>query len=580
MIADRGLLFLAGFCWDLSLFLLSRNRGVLGLVYLILCIMPLCLATSYFMALDCLWGEFGCGCSMINCFSPFARALLAPSQLYFYCHSNATSVLAIFCSYFLCFSLLNCFLYHLEGMTTELLLLSHASCFFIFLVLLSQSFFYFLVEHLCLSSSAGYFSLLFSWHWFLCILWTFVFTEWCFMVSGCIGLALQPMASPRFLRVDLSLVFVVVGWYTTLVVYLPAQVCIRGWNLDFQPACLCCCLSGSDPTWILLGGCCSKDPLFLLHRCPFRISVASSFELWQPHSSVALFWTHDVLDFVPWLSEVIFPFSPSGLTTVWQSAFFQYCLFNFESVLSFWCLCMVRGCGMLLPQPKASLLYTFWVWIVFNLSLVIFKILKCVFNVSKDGLSWYTLAFFQVLSGPSFGPGTLHFTAQLMAPCSFIFSKPLCLIPHILVPQQLLFWRCLWLGNTVLWRFLLYLLTCIMNILVFATMNCIAPLWQCSLCKWFDYIAMYFSSPAYFFVQGSVTHFLSPCLYLYFSLLLVLSSLDPYSRFYFWIPFWQTIKGTASQSLLFSFRISLLLQYDLFGSMDLIYVYSYPFILK
>jgi len=146
MIADRGLLFLAGFCWGLSLFLLSRNRGVLGLVYLILCIMPLCLATSYFMALDCLWGEFGCGCSMINCFSPFARALLAPSQLYFYCHSNATSILAIFCSYFLCFSLLNCFLFHLEGMTNELLLLSHASCSFIFLVLLSQPFFIFLLS--------------------------------------------------------------------------------------------------------------------------------------------------------------------------------------------------------------------------------------------------------------------------------------------------------------------------------------------------------------------------------------------------------------------------------------------------
>jgi len=35
------------------------------------------------------------------------------------------------------------------------------------------------------------------------------------MVRGYKGLPLQPMASPWFLRVDLSLAFVVFGWYTT-----------------------------------------------------------------------------------------------------------------------------------------------------------------------------------------------------------------------------------------------------------------------------------------------------------------------------------------------------------------------------
>ena len=204
--------------------------------------------------------------------------------------------------------------------------------------------------------------------------------------------------------------------------------------------------------------------------------------------------------------------------------------------MSFWCLFMVRGCGIILPQSKASLLHNFLVWIAFNLSLIFLKVLECVFIASKYGLRCYTLAFFQVLSGPSFSPGTLHFAAKLVAPCSFISSKSLCLMLHRLVLQQFLFWRCLWLGIAVFCSLLLYFLKCIVIILVLDILDCIAILWPCSIRRWYVFVAMYFSSPAYIFLHGSVTHLLSQCLYIRFLFMMVSRFLGPCSRFIFGFP--------------------------------------------
>jgi len=97
MIGGRGLLFLAGFCWDFSLFMLYRNRGVLGLVYLFLCIIPLCVATSSFLALDCIWGRLGVVAACLSVSPPLLR-LYSPLLS---CLFSATLMQPLFWSFFL-----------------------------------------------------------------------------------------------------------------------------------------------------------------------------------------------------------------------------------------------------------------------------------------------------------------------------------------------------------------------------------------------------------------------------------------------------------------------------------------------
>ena len=239
-------------------------------------------------------GVLGCGFSMFIWFSPFVRVVFAPSQLYFLCHFNATSVLVMFCRYFLWFFFLTCFLFHLGWVGNGHLLLFNAFCLILLLVLFDKSLCDVLAGHICLISSPGHFYFLYYWPWFLCVLWPVESVWWCSVVRGYKGLPLRPMASPWFLRFDLSLAFVVFCWYTTMVVGLLSQFCIRVWNLVFQSACFCRCPSGSDSAWFLKGDYCSKEPLLLLRLHLFGISVASSLELWQPHPSVVLLWTHDV----------------------------------------------------------------------------------------------------------------------------------------------------------------------------------------------------------------------------------------------------------------------------------------------
>ena len=203
------------------------------MVYLFLCIIPLCVATSSFLVLHCMWGVFGCDCRLFFCFSPFAKAVSAPSQLYFLCHFNATSVLVIFCRHFLWFFLLNCFLYHLGWVGNGLLLLLHAFCFVLFLALIYKS-------------SADLFFFLYYSDCSFSVLWTVESAGWCSVVRGYKGLPFQPMVSLWNLSFELALTFVVCRWYSSLVVALLSPVCIRVWNIVFQPACFFTCPSGSD----------------------------------------------------------------------------------------------------------------------------------------------------------------------------------------------------------------------------------------------------------------------------------------------------------------------------------------------
>ena len=307
MVSGKDLFLVVSLCWGSSLVKLGRNRGGFGLVYLFLCIIPLCMATSSFLALQCMWGVLGCDCSLYVCFSPFAQAVSAPSPLYSLCHFNINSVLFNCWRHFSWYFHLHYYWNYLGWMDNGLLFLLHAIYFAVCLwfcpmhyywnclgwksnklMLLSHAFWF------VVNASSGLFM---CWRHFLWLLLLYYFwTQLGWMGSGLLSVLHTYCRVIFWMLFYKSAEFVVClyslscsfsvhwtvqsdGWFA-LLFGLPFIVlsCSQGWNVGFQLARFFSCPSGSDSTWFSLGDCCSKDCLCLLRKLLFGIRVASLFK--------------------------------------------------------------------------------------------------------------------------------------------------------------------------------------------------------------------------------------------------------------------------------------------------------------
>jgi len=491
MNSGKGMFCLNNLCWGLLLFNVIRIRGVFGLVYLLLCNIALCVHTSSPMALIGMWGVWGYNCRIVFCGSLCDMTVFAPSLLYLPCHFNADYVM------FSCWRFSSWFFLLHYYWNYGLLILLHTVCFVVLWTLnyRSTSEFYFCFLYLAYS---------FSLHWPI-------------KVYG--------------------LDFLLLDWY------LIPLLCSRVWNIVFHPACSSLCPFGSDSIWFLLGECCSKVFQLLLQRCPVGICVVSYHKLWQPPPYVALTGTHDAMAFAPFIPEVQFSSSPSGLLFVWQSG------------LLFWCHIMVRGCGVFIPQPKASLMNNFLFWTIPTLSLILIHPWECLFNVSLYGLCWSTLVILQVPFAISFGPGTLSIAAKMgdSGPC---FARK----------AQLLSGSSFWPGIGVLHNILVYYWKCIVNLLI---LDCIIILWLCDVRSWVVSLGMFLSSPVTIIAQKLVIRFLfmSLNIYLYSFRIVILTLFRLW--FYFWTFVWKQTQVSAFQGSFCSVHFSLTILDDLLRSSNI-----------
>jgi len=213
---------------------------------------------------------------------------------------------------------------------------------------------------------------------------------------------------------------------------------------------------------------------------------------------------------------------------------------------------MVRGCGVFIPQPKASLMNNFLFWTTPTLSLILLHPRKCLFIVSLYGLRWSTLAISQVLFDISIGPGTLYFAAKLVDSGSCFARK-----------AKFLFGSCFWPGIGVLNNILLFYWKCMVNILI---LDYITSLWLCYIRSWAVFLSMFHSSPVTIIAQKIVIRFLFMSLNISLYSFMVVILLHFRLWYYFWIFVWKQTQVSAFQDLFCSVQFSLTVLDDLLGS--------------
>jgi len=322
MIGGRVLYCLASFWWGLSQSFMYRSGGLDGWFYFFLCII-LFVVTSTYLARNYLWDVLGGASYVFIWYSPPLRAWIASFLLCYLCYSNETYVIVLLfldwiqglgCFGFFwqisipppfSFQAYLTFLFSLNypGISFawvwgEQLHMFNSFLFSLVLFVLGLVFITILLECYYRACSSWQYSVcscsrIWPLYWFF--LW-FVGSVWC-----------RPVVTGFFsLPLVWFLFSIAIRCFSTRDKGSGVHLCPWNW-IDGTQLGVCYMLSSARILlWnlVVLYGWQKVEIVRKLQH--FWLSVANSFEFWQPNPCLDLFWTHAVVAFTPWWFQIVF----------------------------------------------------------------------------------------------------------------------------------------------------------------------------------------------------------------------------------------------------------------------------------